>query len=32
MIIVAGIVGAVLFRALNRNKWAIAVARAKQVT
>jgi hypothetical protein len=32
MIIVAGIVGAVVFRALNRNKWAIAVARAKQVT
>ena len=31
-IIAAGIVGAVLFRALNRNKWAIAVAKAKQVT
>lgn len=31
-IVAAGIVGAVLFRALNRNKWAIAVAKAKQVT
>lgn len=32
VIIAAGIVGAVLFRALNRNKWAVVVAKAKQVT